>query len=91
MIVWGQRSAGTLVTKLAEDEAVIIGHTQIGDHVRFPSGHPRHGEQSTIVDRGYAPCPQCESESVHYLLDSGSHGVAECSNECGFVWYERNI
>ena len=91
-IIWGERSPGSLATQVDDldgSSAVIIGHTQPSDYVRFPDGHPSAGESTRVILRAYSPCPKCEVECIHYGLESSNNYVAECSKECGFVWYTK--
>ncbi len=91
-IIWGERAPGSLATQVDDldgSSAVIIGHTQPSDYVKFPDGHPSAGESTKIQARVYAPCPKCGVECIHYVLEAVTNYVAECSKECGFVWYKR--
>ena len=88
-VVWGQRKSGELVTDVGEldgGHALIIGYTVVGDFVKFPDGHRERGHSR--IDKVFSgPCPKCESSSVHYGLSAESQYLAECSGDCGFVWY----
>jgi len=89
--IWGQRKPNDLMVRVDDLDgapALIIGHTQPGDWVEFPPGHPLGGSRSRVGSVAYSKCPKCGSGAMHYTLEADRQHVAECSKDCGFVWYE---